>query len=201
MAERLATTRLAAADSANAFAADPDRAPLSTRLLAYLLDSVVLFAFTMLVAALAGLSMFLRTHGGDQAVTDTDQWLSIAIFLATIPAWLLLNLLLGLKLGQTPGQYVLGLQVVQEDGSAASPQRLLGYWLALHPLFYHPLFGAIWLVLAWAALLSEVVFVFSLALAILCLTAPLAALIHAVVDPQNRAIHDRLAGVKVVRLS
>ena len=197
MAERLAASRLAAAPSGDDYA---DRSAFPTRLLAYLLDSLVLFVFAMLFAALAGVSMLLNTDGGDQAITATDQWLTIAIFLLAMPAWLLFSLVLGLKRHQTVGQYVLGLRMVDEDGGSPALSRLLGYWLALHPLLFHPLFGLTWLLLAWAALLSEVVFVVSLALAILCLAAPIAGLLLALADPQHRTIHDRLAGIRVVRL-
>jgi hypothetical protein len=62
------------------------------------------------------------------------------------------------------------------------------------------MFGAAWLLLALASLLSELVVVVSLAMALLCFVAPVAALIFTIVDPQRRAIHDRLAGLKVVRL-
>jgi uncharacterized RDD family membrane protein YckC len=201
MAKPLEASRLAAAPVGNGYAASPDRAGLPSRLLAYMLDSLVLFAFTMLFAALAGFSMFLRTDGGDQAITETDQWLSIAIYLAAMPAWLLTNLLAGLKRGQTLGQFVIGLRILQEDGTRPSPGRLIAYWFALHPLFFHPMFGAAWLVLAWAALLSEAVFVLSLGVAILCLAAPIAGLLFALADPERRGIHDRLAGIKVVRLA
>ena len=200
MAERLAASRLAAASAGPHYASDSDRAALPARILAYTLDSVVLFAFTMLFAAFAGLNMFVRSDGGQEGITKADEWTSIAIFLAAMPAWLLLMLVLGIKRGQTPGQYILGLRAVREDGEAPGFLRLLGYWLALHPLLYHPMFGGAWLLLAWAALLSEAIFVFSLALAILCVLAPLAGLIFAAIDPQRRAIHDRLAGLKVVRV-
>ena len=200
MAERLAASRLAAASAGPHYASDSDRAALPARILAYTLDSVVLFAFTMLFAAFAGLNMFVRSDGGQEGITKADEWTSIAIFLEAMPAWLLLMLVLGIKRGQTPGQYILGLRAVREDGEAPGFLRLLGYWLALHPLLYHPMFGGAWLLLAWAALLSEAIFVFSLALAILCVLAPLAGLIFAAIDPQRRAIHDRLAGLKVVRV-
>jgi len=200
MAERLAASRLAAASAGPQYASDSDRASLPARILAYILDSIGLFAFTMLFAALAGLNMLVRSDGGQEGITTADEWTSIAIFLASMPVWLLMMMVLGVRRAQTPGQYILGMRTVREDGGAPGAQRLLGYWLALHPLLYHPMFGGAWLLLAWAALLSEAIFVFSLALAILCFLAPLAGLIFAVIDPQRRAIHDRLAGLKVVRL-
>ena len=200
MAEQLAASRLAAASAGRPPAIDANRAGLPTRLLAYVLDSIVLFAFTMLFAAMAGGNMYLSTHGGDRAITDSAEWTSIGIFIAAMPAWLILMVVLSVLRGQTPGQFVLGLRIVAEDGSKPSPGRLTVYWLALHPLVFHPMFGGGWVVLAWAALLSQAVFLLSLALAILCFVAPLASLIFAVIDRQHRTIPDRLAGLKVVRL-
>src|SRR6266498_3317080 len=141
MAERLAASRLAAASAGPQYASDSDRAALAARILAYVLDSIVLFAFTMLFAALAGLNMFVRSDGGQEGITTADEWTSIAVFLAAMPAWLLIMLVLGARRAQTPGQYILGLRIVREDGEAPGVQRLLGYWLALHPLLYHPMFG------------------------------------------------------------
>jgi uncharacterized RDD family membrane protein YckC len=200
MAERLAASRLAAASAGPQYASHSDRAPLSTRILAYVLDSVALFTFAMIFAALAGLNMFVRTDSGQEGITTADEWTSIAIFLAALPLWLIVMLVFGVRRAQTLGQYILGLRSIREDGEAPGLPRLVAYWLALHPLLYHPMFGATWLLLAWATLLSEAIFVFSLALAILCFVAPLAGLVFAVVDPQRRAIHDRLAGIRVVSL-
>jgi uncharacterized RDD family membrane protein YckC len=47
---------------------------------------------------------------------------------------------------------------------------------------------------------NEVILVLALALALLCLVGPLANFVFALFDPQHRALHDRLAGLRVVRL-
>jgi len=205
MAERLAASGFAAnARTSAGEASDSGRAALGSRVLAYLLDSVVLFGFTMLFAAAAFLNIFIGTDYGEGDLSDATAWTGVAILMATIPAWLALNLLLGIARGQTVGQYVLGLRAVGEDGQAPSGMRLIGYWLALHPLLYHPAFTILWLLFAYTALgLSEstVAVVASLALALLCLLAPLGGLVFALADRQRRAIHDRLAGMQVVRVA
>jgi uncharacterized RDD family membrane protein YckC len=200
MAERLAASRLATVPAGPDHATDSDRASVPIRIYAYVLDSFVLFAFTMLFAALAGFSLFVRTDSGQEGITTTDEWLAIGICFAALPVWLVAMVMLETMRGQTLGQYVAGLHVVTEDGSKPGAGRLTAYWLALHPLAFHPMFGAAWLLLALASLLSELVVVVSLAMALLCFVAPVAALIFTIVDPQRRAIHDRLAGLKVVRL-
>ena len=47
---------------------------------------------------------------------------------------------------------------------------------------------------------NTALFIGSLAVAILCFVAPVAGLLFALVDPGRRALHDRIAGVKLVRL-
>lgn len=180
---------------------DEDRAGLGARLVAYLLDSVVLFAFTTLFAALASLVILASSDFGAENPSDSAFSIFGIVLLATMPAWLLVNVLLLRRRGQTIGQYVMGLKVAMEDGSPPSARNLVVYWLALHPLFFHPMLAGFWLLLAFYALTSDVMFIVSLALALLSLVAPLAALIFALVDPQHRALHDRLAGAKVVHLS
>jgi len=158
----------------------------------------------MLFAAAAFLNIFIGTDYGEGDLSDATAWTGVAILMATIPAWLALNLLLGIARGQTVGQYVLGLRAVGEDGQEPSGMRLIGYWLALHPLLYPPAFTILWLLFAYTALgLSEstVAVVASLALALLCLLAPLGGLVFALADRQRRAIHDRLAGMQVVRVA
>jgi uncharacterized RDD family membrane protein YckC len=165
MAERLAASRLAAASAPVRSLDDSDRASLPARSLAYVLDSIVLFGFTMLFAAVAGLNLFLRSNGGEDNITDADQWTTAGLLVLAMPAWLLLNLLLTAARGHTIGQYVMGLRIVREDGRRAGMIRLLAYWLSLHPLLFHPMFGGGWLLLAGLSLLSDAAFILCGALA------------------------------------
>lgn len=203
MAERLAAPGSAARAARREGTAAASEAVFGARVLAYLLDCVVLFGFIMLFATAAFLAIFIGTDYGEGDLNDATAWTGVAILLATLPAWLGLNLLLAWARGQTVGQYVLGLRAVTADGALPSGWRLLGYWLALHPLLYNPLFALLWLLFAYSALgLSENVFavVAGLAMATLCLLAPLGGLIFALGDGQRRAIHDRLASMMVVRV-
>jgi uncharacterized RDD family membrane protein YckC len=203
MAERLGTARLAAQASARRPADDADHAGLGPRSLAYLLDSLILFAFTMLFALAAFLNIFLRSDSGRENPSDAEIWASVLILMLTVPCWFLLNVVLSAKRGQSLGQYVIGLQVVREEGRDAGFLRLLAYLLALHPLLFHPLLAGFWLLFAYVSIsLSEstIVFLAALAMALLCLLGPLANLLVALSDPQRRGLHDRIAGTKVVRV-
>jgi uncharacterized RDD family membrane protein YckC len=203
MAERLVAPGLGVQVSPGE--ADADSASLGQRLLAYLLDSIVLFAFSMLFATASFLYLFRQTDYGRGAVTDSVAWTSVVILMLAIPAWVVFNLLLAAKRGQTVGQYVLGLGVVTSEEGDPTARRLLTYWLALHPLLFHPFFAGLWVLFGFMSGLSlsqnEALLVLFLAVALLCVVAPLAGLLFALADPQHRAIHDRIAGVKVVRVS
>jgi uncharacterized RDD family membrane protein YckC len=180
-----------------------EQAGLGLRLMAYALDSVFLFAFTMLFATASFLNIFLRSDSGRETASDGTIWLSVYMLLLTVPAWLLFNLALTSRRGHTVGQYVMGLRLASADELPLRPKRLVAYWLALHPLLYHPILAGFWLLFAWVAIsISErnVLFILGLALGFLCILAPFAGLAFALFDRRRRAIHDRLAGVRVCRL-
>jgi uncharacterized RDD family membrane protein YckC len=127
----------------------------------------------------------------------------IGLLLANLPAWLLCNVLLTHKRGQTVGQYVMGLGIVAEDGSQPALGKLATFWLALHPLVFHPIMSAVWLFLVWVLLAkttNEVAVIVAASMALLCFVAPLAGLVFMLGDPQRRTIHDRLSGLRVQRL-
>jgi hypothetical protein len=203
MAERLAAARIARQLSAEASSAAQRQASTGLRLLAYAVDTAVLFGFVMVFALAAFVNVFLRTDTGRTSVSDSVTWSSVIILMATIPVWLVFNLLLTRRRLQTVGHYVIGLRFEEETGAEPGLVRLVAYWLALHPLLFHPLLGGVWFLFAWVTItLAEnyVVFVAFGALSLLCILAPLASLLFLLTDPQRRAIHDRLAGMRVVPL-
>ena len=190
-------------DATTADANEQERAGASARVLAYLIDSVVLFCFSIAFLLAAGLVLFLDSDQGRDQITDAEAWAFTGILAATVPAWVVAGLVMYLKLGQTVGQYLLGLRVQNEDGSAPSAGRLVVYWLALHPLLYHPLFCGIWFLLAYVGISladSDVLFVLGVAIGLLGIVSPLIGLVFMLSDPQRRTIHDRLAGLRVQRL-
>jgi uncharacterized RDD family membrane protein YckC len=203
MAQRTAASRLAAGTPSGIDSFADDHAPLTSRLLAYVLDSIVLFGVTMLFAAASFFNIFFRSDSGRGNPSDAAYWDSVIILLATVPCWLLLNLILTWRRGQTIGQYVLGLRVQTEEGYDAGLGRLLVYWLALHPLLFHPLTAGFWLLLAYTSFVlsqADALTIAGLAVAFLCLVGPLVSTLFLLSDPRRRAIHDRVAAIRVVRL-
>lgn len=202
MAERLAVPRRAGDSRARAA---PGSAPagLGVRILAYAVDSVVLFAFASAVSAVAFLNILLHSDAGRVTASDRAIWSSAVVLLATVPAWGLLNLLLTARRGQTVGQYMFGLRLQREEGGEPGLARLLLYWLALHPLLYHPMLAGFWVLLAYVSIAlshAMAVAVACTAIGLLSLLAPLASLVMAAGDPERRGIHDRIAGMTVTRV-
>jgi uncharacterized RDD family membrane protein YckC len=203
MAEPLAAASLGASAEGEEALGYAEAAPLGPRLLAYVLDSIVLFAFTMLFATASFLNIFLRSESGGAKASDAVIWNSVIILMLTVPAWFAVSLFLNWKRGQTVGQYVLGLRLAREDGNEPHLSNLLVHALALGPLQFHPLLGGFWLLLGFASLSlgePDAILVFAAAAFLLCLVSPVAALVSALFDGQNRTLHDRIAGIRVVRL-
>ena len=202
MAERLAASGFAAKADAG-YADSDDHANLGPRVVAYLVDTVVLFAFTMLFATISFLNILLSTGSGYDNVSDRALWISVTVLMLTLPAWVAVNLFLVSKRQYTVGHYIMGLRVAGEDGSTPSFKRLLVNWLALHPLVFHPVLAIPWLLFAYVSFSlaqNVVMLVLMGAIGILCIVTPIAGLIFAASDPQRRAIHDRIAATKVVRV-
>jgi uncharacterized RDD family membrane protein YckC len=204
MAERLAAPGIAVEiDASTGYAEDSDHAGAGARILAYLVDSVVLFCFSIVFLAAAFLVLFLDSEQGRDEISDGEGWWIVVILLALLPAWIVCNVLLCLKRGQTVGQYLMGLSIIGEDGSPPRVGRLVTYWLALHPLVFHPILSGVWLFLAWllvAKTTNEFAVIVAGAMALLCFVAPVAGLTFMLSDPQRRTIHDRLSGLRVQRL-
>jgi uncharacterized RDD family membrane protein YckC len=206
MAGNSVARRLAARAAGDATYDDEigQRASMSARSFAFLIDSVVLLVFAALIACVAGLVVFISSDSGKTDPSDTAFSAFAIILLAIVPLWLLFNLTLQGKKGQTIGQYVAGIQVVTEDGRPPGIGRLVLYWLALHPVLFHPLLAALWAAFAGVGLSltgHEMLIYISLTGVILCVLGPVVALLSALIDSDRRPLHDRVAGVRVVNLT
>lgn len=173
------------------------------RIVAYLVDSVVLLSFILLFIVIGFLPLLLTSDFGESDAPDAAYYAAPAIVLGgTMIAWSCFNLALLRWRGQTAGHYVAGIRVRRQDGSSPSGRQIVLRWVLLDPLLFHPLLALIWLVdvvvvvsltLSEAALVAGGFFVF------VCLIAPLVALVAVLRDEQRRALHDRLAGTVVVQ--
>lgn len=179
-----------------------DAATLRARIGGYVVDMVIFSAIAMVMLVIAGAVLLFSTDLAEQDPTDADTYLFLGIFgLGTPIVWTLLNIPLLASRGQTGGHYVAGLRLVREDGKRLSGGNATAWWFCLNPLLFSwpmALTGGLPMAAIIAIVLgSWTVAVFGL-LITLCIAMPIIALISAVLDHRNRALHDRVIGTVVV---
>jgi uncharacterized RDD family membrane protein YckC len=180
------------------------RARLEARLLAFLVDSVVLLSFTLVLLAVSGLQLLIASDFGDKDPPGSSFYAILAIVMAVIPFWIIFNVVLCRWRGQTVGKYVADIKVVRQDGQPLGVWTSLVRFLVLHPLLFHPFLALLWLLTAAVATsvtVSAAVLVVTLALVFLSLVAPFLATGSVLLDGKRRALHDRVAGTTVVPAS
>ena len=180
------------------------RARLEARLVAFVVDSVVLLSFTLVLLAVAGLQLLITSDFGEEDPPDSSFYAVLAIVMAVIPLWLAFNVVLCRWRGQTVGKYVADIKVVREDGRPLGLWTSLVRFLLLHPLLFHPFLALLWLLTAAVATsltVSAAVLVVTLALVFVSVAAPFLATGAVLLDGNRRALHDRVAGTAVVPAS
>jgi uncharacterized RDD family membrane protein YckC len=202
MAERSVAGRLAAAGRDDADDA-AETAGLGPRLLAYLLDSVVLAAFALVFAIIAGSIIFFSSNGGESNPSDEAFTALVVVVLLTMPAWLLFTLTLFWKRGQSIGQYLMGIEITRDDAKVPGNAQIAAYCVCLHPLVFHPIMALLWAYAAYQSLIvqsSLILLIVGITMAFLSVLGPLATLAFAITDKRRRGIHDRLAGMRVIKV-
>jgi hypothetical protein len=199
MGRTIATNDIAIARTAEPLTAG---ANLRARVGGYVVDMVIFAAVAMVMFVIAGAIMLIATDWGVNNLPDPALYGALAtIGIGTPAVWTLMNLLLLTLRGQTGGQYVAGIRLVREDGAALSGPNRLGWWFLLNPLLFSWPMGcvaAIPLAGTVAVALSRGTLVIFGVVIVLCLLAPVIALVSALVDGQNRALQDRILGTIVV---
>lgn len=177
-------------------------ATFRSRVGGYVVDMVIFAAIAMVTVVIAGAVLLAMTDLAEQDASDAEFYTFLAIIgIGTPLAWSLLNIPLLASRGQTGGQYVAGIRLVRADGSRLSLREAAAWWFCFNPLLFSwpmaavaglPLAAVIALVVsAWS------VFVF-VALMVLCIVLPIVAFVAALLDSQNRTLHDRVVGVLAV---
>ena len=180
-------------------------ANLNARVSAYLIDSAALLAFVLLFLVVGGAVLLWSSDLGKNDAPDSAYYASVAVFLGgSLLSWTAFNLALMRWRAQTMGMYIIGIKTVGEDGLSLTPWRMLLRWFGLHPLLFHPFLLPVWglfSLLAVSFTLSQVILVITVALVLLCLVSPAASMAMMLLDPERRALHDRLARTLVVHLN
>ena len=172
------------------------------RVRGYVVDMVIFASLATTVAALAGTLLLATTHWGKTEPSDRQFYTFFAIIGVGTPfVWTILNVGLLVWRGNTGGQYLAGSRMQREDGASLSLPQAFTWWCCFNPLLFSWPMACV--TAAPVALVSRLVLgsnaivVFGV-LAATCIVSPLIALASALVDRQNRAWHDRLAGVIAV---
>jgi hypothetical protein len=177
-------------------------AHLRARVGGYVVDMVILAAIIMIVTVISGFILLARLDWGTEDATDPQLYTFLGMIGAGVPlVWSALTLGLLLTRHQTAGQYVAGLKLAGEDGQRPSGKSLTGWYFCFNPLLFSWLMaGAVCLPLSAviALAVSRATFVAFGVLVTVCVASPIIALISAVLHPEHRALHDRVAGVVVV---
>ena len=185
-------------------AAAPPVAHLNARISAYLADSIILLAFILPFFVIGGAVLLFSSDLGSNDAPDAAFSAFLAILLGgPLLSWSAFNLALMRWRGQSMGMYIIGIRAVAEGGAPLATRTVLLRWFGLHPLLFHPFLLPIWAILAFYSVsitLSQIVFVITVALVLLCVVAPVASLLAMAVDSNRRALHDRLAGTLVVHI-
>ena len=182
--------------------AAPAVARLNARISAYLADSIILLAFILTFFVIGGAVLLFSSDLGSNDAPDAAFTAFLAILLGgPLLSWSAFNLALMRWRGQSLGMYIVGIRTVAEGGAPLATRTVLLRWFGLHPLLFHPFLLPIWALLALYSVsvtLSQIIFVITVALVLLCVVAPAASLLTMIVDSNRRALHDRLAGTLVV---
>lgn len=181
----------------------PTPATLRARIGGYVVDMVILSAMIMVVGVLAGFFLLLSTDfANDRDAQDSDMVIAaMTLLIGTAGGWTLLNLILLATRQQTGGQYVAGLKLARDDGRRLTWRDVALWWFCLNPLLFSwPVAGSAGVaLLILTGLTAAEVFLFaSLLVMTLCVVMPVVALVAALFDDRNRALHDRVAGTVVV---
>ncbi|GAG20640.1 unnamed protein product [marine sediment metagenome] len=175
-------------------------ASFETRLVAFVLDLIVLFSALALFFAVAFLQILIRTDFGEKDTPDSAVW-AAAIMLATYCFLFLPLYFVGLWVwrGQTVGQVAMAIKVVRRDGR---PMGLARAAVRVGGLNFLPfVFGASLLALLATGLAEDALTALILVLTLAALALIVIQIVGSLMipfDQQRRALHDRLADTLVV---
>ena len=115
-------------------------AGLQLRIVAFILDVMVLISFGMLFAAAAGAYLIVDSSFNDGNLSDRAPYVAVVIFLVYVFAFVpLYHILLWSSRGQTVGMMAVHIKVLSRNGGRVtrrrSALRLFGYAASVLPLF------------------------------------------------------------------
>jgi uncharacterized RDD family membrane protein YckC len=170
-------------------------ASFESRVAAAILDLVVLFIIAGLLVAIGSLIVLVSSDFERVEASDMALNLFWACIGSILPATLLYAFVGFAWKGQSIGQSVMQIMIIRSDGRrlgvVGSAARILG-------LLVYVLFVGIGAVVAFALRDSALLAAVAVGVAFLLVAA---SVISAAFDTRRRALHDRIAGTVVIRLS
>lgn len=106
-------------------------APRRARVLAFLIDQLLLFSFFFTLVAVASFEIFLTSDYGEVDPPERASIAGISIVAAIVPLWALYYVLTWRLAGRSLGQFVMGLRVVRRDGAPIGLGRAVVRMVAL----------------------------------------------------------------------
>jgi uncharacterized RDD family membrane protein YckC len=177
-------------------------ASFEAKVVAYLLDLLVLAGVLLLMIAGFLMPLVFATDSGDDDLPDWAIWTVLPILPAFIFFTLLYYVGLWVSAGQTVGQMILSIRVVRRDGFRVGFSRAFLRYLALAvpSIFVFLAIFALWAAVALFDVTSEGVDSFGAALGIFLVVAllGLGGFILSLFDPEHRGLHDIVAGTVVI---
>ena len=163
---------------------------------------VIFAAVAMVMVVVAGFVLLASTSWAENDPSDPQFYTFLAIIGLGIPiVWSALNIALLATRHQTGGQYVAGIRMRREDDARFRPRDAFAWWFCLNPLLFSwpmALIASWPLIAVFALVLNRLTLAAFCVMITLCVLAPLVALISAMLDAQNRALHDRIVGLIAV---
>ena len=115
------------------------------RLLAFLIDQVLLLSVFLSLVALAAGELFIASDYGEVDPSDRSYYIAFSIIGAFPPLWVLYHAVLWGISGKTLGKMIMGIQVVRRDGErigfGRAALRTLAYTISAATLHIGTLLG------------------------------------------------------------
>lgn len=177
-------------------------ASFESKVVAYLLDLIVLAGVLLLLIAIFLLPLVFATESGEEDLPDWAVWSVIPI----VPCFVLFTLFyyvgFWISGGQTIGQMILSIRVVRRDGYKMGLSRAFLRYLALAipSIFVFLALFSLWAAIALFDAGSGELGGFSLAIAVFLVVSliGIGGFVYSLFDHEKRGLHDIVAGTVVV---
>jgi uncharacterized RDD family membrane protein YckC len=193
---------LSAADTRPPVARTLPYASFEAKVVAYLLDLVVMAGVFLLLIAIFLLPLVFATESGEEDLPDWAIWSVIPIIPTFIVFTLIYYVGLWVSAGQTVGQMILSIRVVRRDGYRVGFSRAFLRYLALAipSIFVFLTLFSLWAAISLFDVTGGGLERFSVSVGIfLGITAlGIGGFLLSLFDHERRGLHDMLAGTVVI---